>query len=469
MPCELSHNFGSRERERGTRLYIHAEAAEDRGSQFNGSNDDRLDHLSWVSGTIEMTEEPLDLEVVQLMRHEAQWFGAMVDVCTVTFLESSTSVDLERVFRDRTRLIVEANPWLVGHVRRSANKGLELCFPKDRGAAAQISMERCVLTEVTNAGPPGTTALLSPDMPYEELMRGVKSLRLKAGRAVVGKPEEPLFRVCLLSAEPPQTFVLVVSVHHGISDGCNYYKILNQLAQGSPIVALNTARHGDYELRGDNVRALFGQRESMIPFGTGNQINLLVCSFMCSRTKAYPFRVDNTRLQARKDEVKAAGKVPYVSTNDILISEIGLHFQPDVLAMAVDLRQRFDGLDDDRAGNYVGFLYYLGVQDYASPEAVRMSLTDMHRAGHRSDETLRETQPPTCMSLAKCAMITNWSSFAQDLDWGDGVEQLAHFPIEIAPWEGGIIFRARQGETGVLVFAKRPPEFHHGSILEPAF
>ena len=150
-------------------------------------------------------------------------------------------------------------------------------------------------------------------------------------------------------------------------------------------------------------------------------------------------------IAAAKERVDK-GKVDYVSTNDVLTSELANMLQPILLEMAVDLRPHLEGLEENDAGMYVGNLFFASKEDYGTPEAIRLAVTEgrLRRAGHMLGDDNKQISalPGSCgICCGKLGFISNWSSFQVDMEWGEGCDQLLHFPIEKAtPFDSGIVF-----------------------------
>ena len=74
----------------------------------------------------------------------------------------------------------------------------------------------------------------------------------------------------------------------------------------------------------------------------------------------------------------------------------------------------------------------------------------------------KESALPRCCGTCcgKLVLVTNWASGAADMEWGEGVEQVLHLPVETQmPVDAGIVFKSKPGQLAVLVFSSKPLQF----------
>jgi hypothetical protein len=119
--------------------------------------------------------------------------------------------------------------------------------------------------------------------------------------------------------------------------------------------------------------------------------------------------------------------------------------------MAINFRNRIEGLADTAAGIYEGFLLY--EEDmYRSPGNVRMALQE----GPPFLSTSKDL--PGFWESLSCALgqVTNWSSFTSDLSF-EGCKQRLHLPVYdtgMIPFDCAIIFKPLPDKLAVMYFAK---------------
>ena len=235
------------------------------------------------------------------------------------------------------------------------------------------------------------------------------------------------------------------------------------LSDSADVVALNAERKMDLAATGAAFQDKVGKREAKMSFSMGYMCNMM-CAMVCGpkrKPRAYSLNMD--KISEAKLKVDT-GKVEYVSTNDIITSELGRVFRPRLLEMALDLRPHVDGLEKTDAGMYVGNLFFASKDDYWSPEAVRSAVVGgrTRRAGHLVTGNGKESALPGCCGTCcgKLVLVTNWASGAADMEWGEGVEQVLHLPVETQmPVDAGIVFKSKPGQLAVLVFSSKPLQF----------
>ena len=227
-------------------------------------------------------------------------------------------------------------------------------------------------------------------------------------------------------------------------------------------------------------RQTAGDPEATFEFSRGFLCNVLRNMTCGSRMKVCAYFVDCANVDAAKAAAAASRKVKYVSTNDVCTAAYANFVGPRVLEMAINFRGRLTGVNEADAGNYEGTVVYAAPQDYATPEAIRMSLTGtgtggIRRAGHLADPTRRESAlPGGCgRAFSRLALITNWATFALDLDWGEGCGQVLHLPLMRGVIETGVLFRPRPQQLALLLFTRRKalpdfgPDSPFGAVMNP--
>ena len=153
--------------------------------------------------------------------------------------------------------------------------------------------------------------------------------------------------------------------------------------------------------------------------------------------------------------------MPFVSTNDCIVSCFLSCLDADCGLMPVNFRGKLDGCDEHWAGNYEDLITYMR-PDYATPALIRKSV------GVPGDRRYRRAaEPPTAMLTntqwlggATVGVMTNWATFARPLEL-DGVQQL-HLPL--LDWNAStppsvfgamVIFRPRAGCLAAFVGGSR--------------
>ena len=85
----------------------------------------------------------------------------------------------------------------------------------------------------------------------------------------------------------------------------------------------------------------------------------------------------------------------------------------------------------------------------------------IQRAGHllqqdqNDDGSRGMSKIPGCCGMlrSRFTFVTNWSSFAQSIEWPHNMQQEVHLPLEVfTGWDGAIIFKPDKDSTGVILY-----------------
>ena len=91
----------------------------------------------------------------------------------------------------------------------------------------------------------------------------------------------------------------------------------------------------------------------------------------------------------------------------------------------------------------------------------------IQRAGHlvkqdQNDGGSRDmSKIPGCCGMlgSRFTFVTNWSSFARNIEWPQNIQQEVHVPLEIfVGWDGAIIFKPDKESTGVILYTNDADE-----------
>ena len=174
--------------------------------------------------------------------------------------------------------------------------------------------------------------------------------------------------------------------------------------------------------------------------------------------------------------------MPFVSTNDCLVSAFANALRPTMCAMAANFRGKVSGLNDDDAGNYedlIEYYYFSETKDdtkedtprssltcdYANPALIRRSVQGTPYARAVTTATLSDAD--FVFRVGKIGVTSNWSTFAKPLDLFKGSTQVLHVPILDWPKANPagllgsmLVFRPHEGRLAVMAagdaaFARR--------------
>jgi len=263
-------------------------------------------------------------------------------------------------------------------------------------------------------------------------------------------------------------YAMIVSMNHGMADGNTYYSVVNQLSADAPVISLNAVR--DVELH-DKINEVIGKEESENMNGSGIMLSfltgLLWTKLARVKLKSVYYQINDSAIKEAKKETDG---VPYVSTNDILLSWLfsvtGVNFH----MMAINMRNRVEGLTESLAGYYSSNLLYRAA-DAKTPSLIRKSIINMCRA------SVPKTPLPSTMELLvwdrMWTMSTNWASFSKPLKIPGSEEEL-HVPLADASsmfsnMVFACIFRRKGSELGLWLVCRDEyaKKIEGGKLLGP--
>mmetsp|Transcript_38762 Transcript_38762/g.53850 ORF Transcript_38762/g.53850 Transcript_38762/m.53850 type:complete len:195 (-) Transcript_38762:23-607(-) len=152
-------------------------------------------------------------------------------------------------------------------------------------------------------------------------------------------------------------------------------------------------------------------------------------------------------VQENKSAHVPSDAIPFVSTNDIVTSGLLQCMKMDFAVMAINLRNRIDGVTSDLAGNYENCIIY-SAKDCSTPANIRKSLSSPQNWSG-DDKTPKFIQSLRC----RIPLVTNWATFYKDVLVPESVQML-HFPLT-EPGRPGygsvIIFKPNANTLATLV------------------
>lgn len=379
-------------------------------------------------------------------------------ISTATFYRGSPAA-AESYLAQRTAEIVAANPWLASTLDCDPETGEmalyyanadRRCLFKRRGVSLPVDRDGRVTS-------------------CEELVRALAPDLCKSSVDAVGT-DCPLFFVTLLidvgAQDADERFALVVSANHTLLDGHGYYKFYNMLSTDAAVEGLSPVRKTALPPR--FLEALGGETVPITECPPGFIVRMLTAqlrSKLFPQTQVLAFDISADWIARQKADHLAVSRssgseVPFVSTNDCVVSKFFQCLRPDFAMMAINWRGRIAGCHEDDVGNYEALLTYMPA-DYASPALVRRSVSGAPYRG--------AARPPTVMpgnwkhaTSATYGATTNWTTFARSLLLpADAVQEL-HLPLY--EWKkdcpacvfGAInLFRPAAGRIAAMVLGKQ--------------
>lgn len=364
------------------------------------------------------------------------WFsyGGAMTLCTFYEGRAPTAY-----LRARVAELVTKNPWL--GARLATREGANVLLYDDE--------EHPELFEEHDP----QVVRFARQMAYFDLFGFADAFIVKsAAQGSINDPNAPQFKVSVIpdSNAPGERFALVVSINRVIGDGHTFYKLYNMLGNDAVVEALDATRKQDIHSR---QREMMGTKEAdmmMSPLAIAHIVSGLLQKALGFKTEICLNGFDSTWLKDQKT-VGARADVPFVSSNDVIVSNFLQAAQPVFAHMAVNFRARIANCLDADAGNYDNALTYRQA-DWESPQLIRQSVKGLRRAA------LPRTQLP---SLRDCAFGTsgaccNLASFYTELRL-DGCEERLHLPLldpaSVLPNSVGcIIFRPTKGELAAMIY-----------------
>jgi len=374
-------------------------------------------------------------------------------VTTVTFFSGSnpeTIKDVITSIRNRTRDVLRANPWMVGKVVKTRDsKQLKLVYPKE------VSDE--VLDRVFVVAKESPRAIHS-NTPYEDMYDSVvkESAMIPSGKSCVNK-DILVTKITIVPHHESSSFALIMSMSHTVADGHTYYRILSMLSAATPVEEMNATRKADLNPLKD---AWCSDDWNYVTTNLGFILNLTYGYLFGPKAKCYAFHVDDEKIKLIKKEVSTKNTDKFVSTNDILVSNMSTVTKPRLQTMAINFRGRVAGAKDNDAGNLEAIVV-LDAGSYGSPSAIRNAVqeynNDATKTGRSSElpsvwESLR-TQP-------LLGQLSNWAGFFDVIEIEDtGWKQELHLPIidiKHIPIDCAVIFRPQHGKTAIMYICPSP-------------
>jgi hypothetical protein len=390
-------------------------------------------------------------------------------VSSITWLSGNYQKAIPFI-RDRMNAVLQKNPWLAGRIVKGKSGRLVLRHP----TAVSSEKGEDFLVVITEAEAPLTQSMLLP-----ELTRHSSSLTLRKNG-----PKEDLWRVCIVPcrSNPKENFAIIMSISHTLGGASTYYGILSMLTRAEEKVkSMQIERVPDYH---DLQVRLFGKEETEYP-SSRKMIHSVIRGALQvwitgAKIQQKVFLIDNEKIKALKKKSKT-DKVPFVSTNDILVSWFAQHCKGDYTFVNVDAKGKLPSITTDMAGNYQIAIIY-GKEDTASPSLIRQSLMPSQNGGMIRRVVTAGSLPSYWQGAFQFhfGMTSNWASFSQpvSLPRDTGCKELLHSPLvdmsDFLPstFTEMIIFRPSLGRTAIRItghdlrwLQDSPPPFASGEKI----
>lgn len=356
---------------------------------------------------------------------------------------------------DKIHSIVWLNHWLTGTVSRTA---------------AGWSIVHNDAIDVDKIFSVVDDSSITQNLPYESLVSKMQPLVVKRGVEVVGTNEQ-IFKIVLVNVSPEE-YAVVISLSHVVGDGHTFYQLCGMLDVNSSPKTIIVERIQDFK---DISTDALGRTEEI--FYTSRQVSWGVTGTMMFKKTPEIFvkYLNSNWVEKQKEEFaknisSKAGKdisveAKFISTNDILTSWFSKLVKSDFTHMVVNFRERIPSVTHSHGGNYWKSILYQP-PDYASPSLIRASLC-LPKEDSANDSVNRiaplrrvvTTSLPSFFRTAffyRCAVVTNWAGFYQDVQLPDS-EMVLHLPIQtnVCPIQDLlIIFKPNKNDIAMLSISR---------------
>ena len=372
-------------------------------------------------------------------------------ITTVQFYEGDSAAAAVYL-RERLGQVVALSPWIAGRLVHKK---------KVHGALAHIRHARSD-TEIPAAAVDALFAVdesltITADMSYTAMTKAVNksAAHIKRASSKLLNKDAPFARLTVAPASGgPNGFCVIFSMSHVVVDGASYYATLNMLSDGAELKPINAVRK---QALADQVESYVGKKEHAAAMGGAGIWNGIGCMIRGPKARMHCYLLDEDKVAAAKaaavatDDAAARG-VKFVSTNDVITSGLGCMVKARLLTMAINFRGKIPGITFDDAGNYHHGLIY-DAKGFGSAAAIRQSLA--------GPAPMSRASPwPSALTRSRCrmAMITSWASMARGSLDVPNCAQTMHLPV-VNPAEAimdmAVVFKARPGKVGMLLFLKR--------------
>jgi hypothetical protein len=402
-----------------------------------------------------IAEPLLDLECSSVIASEQP-------VNTVTFFKGCSGKSAHESMVDRVREVLKVNPWVAGRIIRSkTHKNLQLIHPK-----GDVDISDEILGELLRLDPADLT--LNSKMPYDDMVNAIVASSVTV--PVLAMPtfssdfesKELVTRITIVSdSVDPLAVALILSMSHIVADGSTYYQFMHMLSKSAKITPLRATRN---QAAFDKIPASLGETDYNFMLGSGLIGNAIGGLVFGKKAQLFCHYIDDARMAAAKAAAKeqcTEHGVKFVSSNDVLVSELAKLTGVRLWMMAMNFRGRVDGIDMDLAGNYESCLW-LDKGVYSSPATIRKILRDGPPFKAHS-----EPLPSTweCITSAQLGNCSSWAFSKEELAIGEATQQL-HIPLiptGAIPFESVCMFYPSKGKLAVMILSKR---FERDAFLE---
>lgn len=391
---------------------------------------------------------------VALLKEEESRYATHNGIQTVSFFSfNNADTNLGLVaehIRTKLRSILEANPWICGHLEKSNKRNN---YKNTLNYSPKVSDEH--INSVLIIHP--SMANFTRKTPYKEMNDECIKFGLSNLKTMF-KLGSPISKLVVIPTSD-QEVAIIFSMSHYTVDGHTYYKILSMLGSGEPVVAMTIERIPqaiysamEEKLSGKDLINYGKPSLAYIKHIVWNNVmakhpyDEVMCKYID------PSLVADLKEKAVGDNVDV--NVAFVSTNDLIVSLLGQVTQVEFLMQTINYRGRAGpSLRETHAGNYENVCVY-DVQGYSSPANIRASL-QRTPYGHMK-------RLPGFWQRTRMTFYTSWVFPFKSLEI-DGCIQELHLPVLNlnptnalhSPFDVAVSFRPQPGKLALLVLCRQ--------------
>jgi hypothetical protein len=357
-------------------------------------------------------------------------FKGGISACNI--IQSADKESAIAYIHERFQQITSLNPWLKGSCSKGKKGQIYLNFDSNETDASPLIFQGQAPSSInTNSN-------------YSDILACCEQYIVEKAFKLYNKKDR-LTKLVILHLDD-QRFLLMFSLSHLIGDGHTFYQIFNMLSVKSEVIALDVIRKNEIEQARDfipktNANFIFSPR--MIFWA-------ITRAFSRKKMRIKSFELNASYVQSQKLLVKEKGKVPFVSTNDILSSTYAQLNTSNAMIMAINFRNRIPGITDEDAGNYEDLLV-INKETSSKSENIRVLIGDL------KTEVLKMKLPEgRAKSKSNPVLITNWAGFSQPL-LIDNAKSLLHLPLYTSKeitFDSCIVYAPQEGKVSALLFMK---------------
>lgn len=410
-----------------------------------------------------------EVEVKLLPDETADLMMKILAVSTITWY----SGDIETVkvpLRQRVCEILLSNPWLAGRIKKNRNGDIVLVHGSSDEAVDNVdSIFRCY---------DRNEIILNRNETYHSLTQILEPTLVPRSIELVDH-NKPIWKVSLIPARSEngdkdvKSFALVTSLAHCAGDGHTYYTIHKMLNLDQPrqragesekqeITVLSTKRKKDIP---PQIEKILGGPSTLSKMPLGYIIRFLTgvikSKLFGPETGAKLFMVDKKWIGEQKAMIqrdKGSDPDAFVSSNDIIASQVFKSADTDQGWIAINFRSKTPNCLNTDAGNYFSNIL-CSPKDYGSPLTIRKIVREIQDGGRKNYPSMTSWEHMT--SKKQHVFCTNWSTFCEPVSMGKNCIQELHMPLLPINFpaqfgSGAIVFRPGIEKDVAVLFLGHP-------------